>query len=454
MTSTVARLISSISPIVSPIRLAVNSTLLEAAYDLHDRRQKHFGRPRPGQCLRTFIRDQGIFGVKKGCDAGDCGACTVWIDGTAVHSCLIPAFRAAGHEVTTIQGLAPADGGLHPMQRAFVDAQGFQCGFCAAGMIMTAASLDDEQRADLPRALKGNLCRCTGYRAIRDALRGVGSAEPDLAGKACGSSIINPFSEDIVTGHARYTMDVSVQDLLHLKVLRSPHAHAKIINIDRTAALSVPGVAAVFTWEDVPRRLYSTATHEDHLVDPDDTYMLDNVVRFVGQRVAAVVAETEGAAEAGCRALVVKYTILPAVFDPVAAMAPDAPILHVKGGEHKGNIYADIGGEVGNVATGFAEADAIHEKELLYIARAARSSRNARIDQLEGCCRTYPCPHQHAGTLHRAPEAGTSLWDQDARPACLHRTGWRWLRRETGDAHRRPLRPRNAEDRPSGKMGI
>jgi putative selenate reductase molybdopterin-binding subunit len=318
--------------------------------------------PRPGQCLRTFIRDQGIFGVKKGCDAGDCGACTVWIDGTAVHSCLIPAFRAAGHQVTTIQGLAPAGGALHPMQRAFVDAQGFQCGFCAAGMIMTAASLDDEQRADLPRALKGNLCRCTGYRAIRDALWGVGSAEPDLAGKACGANIVNPFSEDIVTGHARYTMDVAVPDLLHLKVLRSPHAHAKIINIDRTAALSVPGVVAVFTWEDVPRRLYSTATHEDHLVDPDDTYMLDNVVRFVGQRVAAVVAETEGAAEAGCRALVVKYTILPAVFDPVAAMAPDAPILHVKGGEHKGNIYADIGGEVGSVATGFAEADAIHER--------------------------------------------------------------------------------------------
>ncbi|QJP14186.1 molybdopterin-dependent oxidoreductase [Starkeya sp. ORNL1] len=316
--------------------------------------------PRAGQCLRTFLRERGDFGVKKGCDQGDCGACTVWVDGAPIHSCLMPAFRAAGREITTIQGLANGNG-LHPVQQAFLDAQAFQCGFCAAGMIMTVASLDDEQREDLPRHLKGNLCRCTGYRSIHDAINGVVNIGEDVAGSACGASLPNPFGPDIVTGHARYTMDVAVADLAYLKVLRSPHAHARITRIDRTAAMAVPGVLEVFTWEDVPRKLYSTATHEDHLVDPDDTYILDDVVRFVGQRIAAVVATSEAAAEAGCRALVVDYELLPAVFDPELAMAPEAPVLHRKGGEARGNIFAEIHGEVGNVANGFAEADAVHE---------------------------------------------------------------------------------------------
>jgi putative selenate reductase molybdopterin-binding subunit len=315
----------------------------------------------PGQCLRTFLREQGFFGVKKGCDAGDCGACTVWLDGKPVHACLVPAFRAEGRSVTTVEGLAP-DGGLHPMQQAFLDAQAYQCGFCTAGMIMTAAALDEARRADLPHALKGNLCRCTGYRAIADAIAGIAHVEADVAGRTCGASLPNPFGPAIVTGAARYTLDLPLGDALHLKVLRSPHAHARILSIGRDRAMAVPGVVAVFTFEDVPRRLYSTATHEDHLVDPDDTYMLDDVVRFVGQRVAAVVAETEAAAAAACRLLDVAYEILPAVFDPEAATAPGAPILHPDRGAARGNVYVDIGGEVGSVAAGFAAADVVVER--------------------------------------------------------------------------------------------
>jgi CO/xanthine dehydrogenase Mo-binding subunit/aerobic-type carbon monoxide dehydrogenase small subunit (CoxS/CutS family) len=324
------------------------------------------GEPAPGQCLRTFVRSLGWFGVRKGCDAGDCGACTVWVDGKPVHSCLFPAFRAAGREVTTLQGLA-CDGKLHPMQQAFHDAQAFQCGFCAAGMIMTSASLSDEQKKDLDFHLKGNLCRCTGYHSIEDAVRGVCSIEEDRVGHAGGASLANPRSEGIVTGNARYTMDVAMEGMLHLKVVRSPHAHARLKAIRKEKALAVPGVRAVFTWEDVPRRLYTTATHDDFRVDPDDTYMLDNVARFVGQRLVAVVAETEGAAEEGCRAVEIDYELLPAVFDPEEAMLPGAPLLHGEKGidsridapEH--NVFKKIEGETGDVAAGFAEADSVYE---------------------------------------------------------------------------------------------
>ncbi len=321
--------------------------------------------PRPGQCLRTHLRDLGWFGVKTGCDAGDCGACTVWLDGVPVHSCLVPAFRVAGRTVTTIEGLAQ-DGALHPMQQAFIDAQGFQCGFCTAGMIMTAAVLNESDRADLPRALKGNLCRCTGYRSIADAVHGLKVIEEPKAGAAFGCSVPAPASADIVTGQARYTLDVHVDGLLHLKLLRSPHPHARIRSIRKEAALAVPGVHAVYTWEDVPRRPYTTATHDDYHSDPDDTYLLDNVVRHVGQRVAAVVADSEGAAEEGCRRLEVDYELLPAVFDPEEAMRPGAPVLHDKGSEARiqrpgRNILLELHGGTGDVAAGFAQADVVHE---------------------------------------------------------------------------------------------
>ena len=325
--------------------------------------------PDAGQCLRTMLRGLGCHGVKKGCDTGDCGACTVLVDGQAVHSCLYPAFRAEGRTVTTIEGLAPGENELHPMQRAFMAAGGFQCGFCTPGMILTASVLDPEQRRDPAQALKGNICRCTGYRSIRDALRG--RVNIDAATPACGRSAPAPAAVPVVTGRARYTMDfpagcdgnlAPAVPMLHCRLLRSPHAHARIVRIDRAAALAVPGVLLILTHEDVPGRLFSTARHENPHDDPADTRMLDSIVRFVGQRVAAVVADTEHAAVRACGLLDIGYEELPALLDAERAMLPDAPIVHHKPAEARiadcrRNVVAELHGGIGDVDAGLAAAD-------------------------------------------------------------------------------------------------
>ena len=325
--------------------------------------------PAIGQCLRTLLRELGSQGVKKGCDAGDCGACTVLLDGEPVHSCIYPAFRAEGRSVTTIEGLAGPDG-LHPMQRDFLAAGAFQCGFCTPGMILTAASLDLAQRGDPAQALKGNICRCTGYRSIRDALDGTvnidAASAPDAP--AWGRNAAAPAAMAVVTGRARYTMDVGRDaasppgPMLHCRLLRSPHAHARILHIDSAAALRVPGVRLILTHEDVPATLFSTARHENPHDDPDDTRMLDDVVRFIGQRVAAVVADTEQAAVRACSLLSVRYEVLPAMLDPEQAHLPGAPVIHDKGdmsriADPRRNVVAELHGGIGEVAAGLANAD-------------------------------------------------------------------------------------------------
>ncbi|TEX51799.1 MAG: aldehyde oxidase, partial [Actinomycetales bacterium mxb001] len=321
--------------------------------------------PAPGQCLRTFLRDLGHTGVKKGCDSGDCGACTVWVDGRPVHSCITSAEQMRGRSVTTIEGLADGDS-LHPMQDAFLKSPGFQCGFCTAGMIMTCASLTDEQRADLPAALRGSLCRCTGFRAIHDAIDGIAHVETDVSpGKEIGASVGALQGRGVVTGSVHYTLDDVPTGVAHIKVVRSPHAHARAVRIDTAAAREVPGVLAVYTWEDVPRKRFTTALHENHLVEPDDTLVLDQVARFKGQRMVAVVGDTVAAAEEGCRKVVIEWEVLPAVLDVEEAMLPGAPHVHDRSEDAwitqpEKNLLIDMTFGRGDVDEALASAEVVH----------------------------------------------------------------------------------------------
>ena len=335
--------------------------------DFQVNHQNHSTQCSPGTSLLSLLRSLGYAGVHKVCESGDCGSCTVWLDDKPIHSCLCPAMRVDNHRVTTIEGIA--NGSLSPMQQAFINKQGFQCGYCTPGMIMTASKLECESEAELKAELEGNLCRCTGYEAIIDSVLECGKdtkvATIDAKEGQVGKNIPKQDGTNLVTGKPVYTADWSPPGLLHLKVLRSPYPHARIRDIDTTKAEALPGVEAVFTYKDVPRKAYSTAGHGAPVPDPFDHYLLDNKVRFIGDRVAAVVAETEAIASQACELIEVDYEILPHVIDPVEAMKgetvihdePESSQIHDAAHNIAGEVYLDKG----NLAAGFAAADLIVE---------------------------------------------------------------------------------------------
>ena len=370
-----------------------------------------------GETLFDALRNASYFSVKNGCKTGDCGACTILLDGQPVYSCTLPAARAEGREVLTVEGLA-SGGQLHPLQQAFIEAGGSQCGYCTPGQLMTAKALLDRNpnptEAEIREAMSGVLCRCTGYVKIVQAvqraaamLRGeevtpvkpahatLGPDEspaetvrqhyesakdaisrpplvispPDMESlQVVGKPEQKVDSVKLITGKPVFADDIRMEGMLYGELLTSPHAHARIKRIDASRARALDGVHAVLTHEDVPRIKYATGGQSYPNPPPLDQVSLDNKVRHVGDRVAIVAAETPALAQRALRLIEVEYEVLPHVLDPEAAMREGAPVIHdepdtegIYDAQH--NIVQHIEAEGGDGEVQWAKADHVFEGE-------------------------------------------------------------------------------------------
>jgi len=313
--------------------------------------------------LLEVLRDRlHLMGTKNGCGQGQCGACTVIVDGRAIRSCVYRAKRANGKHIETIEGLATKQE-LHPLQRAFIDQGAVQCGFCTPGFIMAAKALLDANprptREEIISALDRNLCRCTGYAAIIRAIEvaaGIRSPKFSEVGgtplRVVGLPMPRPDAWAKVTGTAQYTADLHFEGMLYAAVRRSdyPHAHLTRVNTDR--AKVAPGVVAVLTAEDIPGKKLHGLIREDWPVLAYDK------VRYIGDAIAIVVAETMTQAREACDLVEAEYEPLPVVTSPEMARSPDAPAIH-----EEGNVLEHIHFRKGDITRGFEQADVIIERE-------------------------------------------------------------------------------------------
>ena len=337
------------------IRLIVNGAEVEAQVE-------------PEMTLLTFLREElGLTGTKDGCAEGTCGACTVLVDGQAKRACLLKMGRLAGCRVETIEALADGDR-LHPLQFTMVREGAIQCGFCTPGMVMAGKALLDRDpapsEAAIKKALKPNLCRCTGYRPIVDAVREAGRllrqgvAAVDARelyppeDQVVGQGVARVDAVDKVTGRLKYSADLHAEGMLHTKVLRAAHPHARLLRLDISAAEQAPGVAAVLTSRDVPGRNRFGVIRKDQPVFAEDK------VRYLGEVVAAVYAASEAQAEAALALIQAEYEPLPVIETPQQALAEGAAPVH-----EEGNLICHIPIRKGNVEQGFAQADVIVEGE-------------------------------------------------------------------------------------------
>ncbi len=314
--------------------------------------------------LVDLLRDElKLTGTKKGCNSGECGTCTVLLDGDPVASCILPAAKAEGKKIITVEGLGSANN-LHPLQKAFLVKGAVQCGFCTPGMLMSAKSLLDKNHnpsvQDIKIAISGNLCRCTGYKKIVEAVQAAAAEirgeEPvvviDPGNNPVGCSVIRVDGAPKVTGEAKYADDYSFPNMLFAKVLFSSYPHARIKNINTEKAIALPGVVGVYTVADIP------GTNRCGVLPhvKDQPVLVDEKTRHYGDAVAVVAAESLKIAGQAIKLIEVDYEPLPGVFSAEDALLPDAPKVHAKGNLllHR-KIYR------GDVEKGFREADVVVE---------------------------------------------------------------------------------------------
>ncbi len=330
--------------------------------------------------LAELLRDRfGLTGTKIGCDRGECGACTVLMDGRPVYSCSQLAAWSDGASIETVEGLA-AGGELGSLQQSFVAHDAPQCGFCTSGQLMSATALrrsNPTPTAEQARAaLTGNLCRCGNYNryveaTVGDAAVPVGTTPGALALlQVVGHATPKIDAVERVTGRAAYTGDVKLAGMLYGRVLRSPHPHARIRSIDVSKARALPGVKAVLTHENCQvvwgaGAIAGGQQYNDDIkkITRQRRYIFNNPVRFVGDPVAAVAAVNRHVAEEALLLVVADYEVLPFVLEPEEALEPDAVQIWPEG-----NLALNTRNEAqpnvqrrGNAEAGLAAADRVFE---------------------------------------------------------------------------------------------
>lgn len=287
--------------------------------------------------LLRYLRDGlDLTSVKDGCSQGACGSCTVLIDGLARKACVVKTGALQGKSVLTLEGLEPKEREL--FSRAFSACGAVQCGFCIPGMIICAKALldadPDPSPAAVKQALRGNICRCTGYKKIEQAVLLAGAVKrgqappPQVQGEDLGLSLPRLDAYAKAQGTAVYTDDIRRPGLLLGAALRSDYARARVLSLEVTAARALPGVEAVLTAKDIPgARLIGHLFHDyPVLID------VGEITRFRGDALALVAARDETVLRQALSLIKVEYQPLPGVFSPEAAMAPGAPLVHESAG--------------------------------------------------------------------------------------------------------------------------